>query len=84
MSNTPSWNPEQWVMNEEATIDTTPSWIREMRHGMELMKHACANNKEWRHCADCPFDTMCTMIYDQSRAQGLEYDTYEPDNWEIN
>lgn len=40
-----------------------PNWIEKMKVGMKLIGEACAENAEWKDCANCPFNEFCTSIH---------------------
>lgn len=50
-------------------------WLEKMYEGMNLMKEACHENKEWEKCKLCPFAKFCEALTDEG------YD--EPNFWEV-
>lgn len=50
-------------------------WRQEILSAMLIIKSACAKNKYWADCSECPFDDYCSVC---ERA-----DLGTPQEWEI-
>ena len=37
-------------------------WKEEILEGMKLIKEGCSDISSWGKCQDCPFNTYCTVI----------------------
>lgn len=50
---------------------------------MELIKQGCKENGEWADCYHCPFAEICHALDLQAIKSDLDFNFYEPTNWEI-
>lgn len=39
-------------------------WTKKVAMGMSLISEGCAENKEWKECCECPFDSWCSSLWD--------------------
>lgn len=59
------------------------NWKQKIIAGMELIKQGCKENGEWADCYHCPFAEICHALDLQAIKSDLDFNFYEPTNWEI-